>query len=205
MFSERNKMTLKSDDNKTYFIDRNGYAFYYIMEFYRTGKILWPGEIKNQENMMKLVTIQQLEIEIEYFQIPFDDTSFSLIHKSAANTIDEIILSLIQMIKIHLGNFGNNISMLIRESSIELSQPKNQPKLELLIPASHSALLYKILKNDDKSIGNYLQSKFSHVNLAWSCTSYSNLNNFIIFSVKISFELNFDKVLDYSIIGRKND
>ncbi|RGB40856.1 BTB/POZ protein [Rhizophagus diaphanus] len=200
MFSERNKMTLKSDDNKTYFIDRNGYAFYYIMEFYRTGKILWPGEIKNQENMRKLVTIQQLEIEIEYFQIPFDDTFLSLVHKSAANIIDEIILSLIQMIKIHLENHGNLISMLIKESSIELSQDQNQPKPRLLIPASHSALLYRFLKNDDKSIGNYLESKFSHINLVWSCTSYTIIKNSITFSVKISFDLNFGKVLDYSIL-----
>ncbi|PKC63111.1 POZ domain-containing protein [Rhizophagus irregularis] len=200
MFSERNKMTLKSDDNKTYFIDRNGYAFYYIMEFYRTGKILWPGEIKNQENMMKLVTIQQLEIEIEYFQIPFDDTFLFLVHKSAANVIDKIILSLIQMIKIHLENFGDVISMLIKESSIEFSQDQNQPKLELLIPASQSALLHKFLKHNDKSIGNYLESKFSHINLVWSCTTYTIFKNSFAFLVRISFELNFNRILDYSII-----
>lgn len=204
MFSERNKMTLKSDDNKTYFIDRNGYAFYYIMEFYRTGKILWPGEIKNQEsNMMKLVTIQQLELEIEYFQIPVDD-DLSLIYKSAANGVDEIISSLIRMIKIHLGNYGNLIHMSIERSSIQLFQ-YNQPKLELLIPASHSALFFKILNSNDKSIENYLQTKFSHINLTWSCTPYTNLNGSIAFRVKISFELNFDTVFDYSIIKRKND
>ncbi|PKK66612.1 hypothetical protein RhiirC2_753166 [Rhizophagus irregularis] len=186
MFSERNKMTLKSDDNKTYFIDRNGYAFYYIMEFY--------------QNMMKLVTIQQLEIEIEYFQIPFDDTFLFLVHKSAANVIDKIILSLIQMIKIHLENFGDVISMLIKESSIEFSQDQNQPKLELLIPASHSALLHKFLKHNDKSIGNYLESKFSHINLVWSCTTYTIFKNSFAFLVRISFELNFNRILDYSII-----
>ncbi|CAB5351562.1 unnamed protein product [Rhizophagus irregularis] len=161
MFSERNKMTLKSDDNKTYFIDRNGYAFYYIMEFYRTGKFYGP---------------------------------------SAANVIDKIILSLIQMIKIHLENFGDVISMLIKESSIEFSQDQNQPKLELLIPASHSALLHKFLKHNDKSIGNYLESKFSHINLVWSCTTYTIFKNSFAFLVRISFELNFNRILDYSII-----
>ncbi|GBB90881.1 hypothetical protein RclHR1_00180019 [Rhizophagus clarus] len=204
MFSERNKMTLKSDDNKTYFIDRNGYAFYYIMEFYRTGKIVWPGEIKNQEsNMMKLVTVQQLEQEIEYFQIPVDDTYLSRVHKSAANVIDEITLSLIQMIKIHLENFGNIIYMRVKESSIEMIQyNKQQPELELLIPASHSALFYRLLKFDSGSIGNYLQSKFSYINLTWSCcASTSSLE----FSICISFELNFDAALNYSIIRRKDD
>ncbi|CAG8637351.1 7412_t:CDS:2, partial [Ambispora gerdemannii] len=41
MFAERNKALLHQTNNNEYFIDRNGHAFYYILEFYRTGKILW--------------------------------------------------------------------------------------------------------------------------------------------------------------------
>ena len=84
-------MILKSDDNKTYFIDRNGLAFYYIMEFYRTGKILWPGEIEDQgSKMTKLVTTQQLEQELEYFQIPSNNDNVTLIYKLTRNFIDEL-------------------------------------------------------------------------------------------------------------------
>ncbi|RHZ67061.1 hypothetical protein Glove_303g142 [Diversispora epigaea] len=30
--------------NKEYFLNRNGRAFHYIVQFYRTGKLFWPGK-----------------------------------------------------------------------------------------------------------------------------------------------------------------
>ncbi|CAG8493035.1 1408_t:CDS:2 [Diversispora eburnea] len=48
--------------NKEYFFNRNGRAFYYIMEFYRTGKLLWPGGHDG-------VTYEEVEREFVYFNI----------------------------------------------------------------------------------------------------------------------------------------
>ncbi|CAG8491409.1 4471_t:CDS:2, partial [Scutellospora calospora] len=46
MFQPRNDSLLQPSNlhnhNNEYFFDRNGYAFRYILEFYRTGRILWP-------------------------------------------------------------------------------------------------------------------------------------------------------------------
>ncbi|CAI2171799.1 5898_t:CDS:2 [Funneliformis geosporum] len=52
-----------------YFIDRNGYAFRYVLEYYRTGQILWttsnePGGCYNG------VSRKEMILELEYFQIP---------------------------------------------------------------------------------------------------------------------------------------
>ncbi|CAG8531717.1 347_t:CDS:2 [Ambispora gerdemannii] len=43
MFQERNQQILHPIDkeNNEYFFDRNGRAFHYIMEFYRTGQLIW--------------------------------------------------------------------------------------------------------------------------------------------------------------------
>ncbi|CAG8659277.1 15025_t:CDS:2, partial [Funneliformis caledonium] len=52
-----------------YFIDRNGYAFRYVLEYYRTGQILWttsnePGGCCNG------VSRKEMILEFEYYQIP---------------------------------------------------------------------------------------------------------------------------------------
>ena len=100
MFQERNRKLQLPNKDGEYFFDRNSKAFHYVMEFYRTGKILWPGEIEDQESKMtKLVTTQQLEQELEYFQIPFNNVNASLIYKSAGNSIDELIIQMISFRK----------------------------------------------------------------------------------------------------------
>ena len=111
------------------------------------------------------------------------------------------------MIKIHSGNLGDSISMLIGKYTIELNQPNHQPKLELLIPLSSSATLYRILDNHDRLIGDYLQSQFSHIQLKWSCNKYQNKTRAMGhvregFQITILFELNIETVLKNSIIGR---
>ncbi|RIA99060.1 hypothetical protein C1645_800782 [Glomus cerebriforme] len=41
MFHPRNQTMLHPVNGNEYFFDRNGHAFYYIMEYYRTGSIVW--------------------------------------------------------------------------------------------------------------------------------------------------------------------
>ncbi|CAG8576638.1 10407_t:CDS:2, partial [Racocetra fulgida] len=56
-----------------YFIDRNGHAFYFILEYYRTGEILWGDEIFESKEFKEFpVTKRAIELEIEYFKIPID-------------------------------------------------------------------------------------------------------------------------------------
>ncbi|RIB28246.1 BTB/POZ protein [Gigaspora rosea] len=61
MFQDRNKCMRHPINGNEYFFDRNSEAFYYIMEFYRTGRLIWPNESGK-------VTCKQLEEELDYFQ-----------------------------------------------------------------------------------------------------------------------------------------
>ncbi|CAG8603175.1 2045_t:CDS:2, partial [Acaulospora morrowiae] len=77
MFSERNQEMLHPVNGNEYFIDRNGRAFHYIMEFYRTGKHTWDPDIghqhlKSESNSIEclVVTKKELDEELDYFQIP---------------------------------------------------------------------------------------------------------------------------------------
>ncbi|CAG8637251.1 15744_t:CDS:2, partial [Dentiscutata erythropus] len=46
MFHPRNKEMLHPTNGNEYFIDRSGYAFYYILEYYRTGSIIWSPALE---------------------------------------------------------------------------------------------------------------------------------------------------------------
>ncbi|CAG8446148.1 8315_t:CDS:2 [Ambispora leptoticha] len=80
MFQERNQQILHPIDveNNEYFFDRNGRAFHYIMEFYRTGKPIWEDifdrkntHTTNYNNCIHdYVSEKELLIELDYFQIP---------------------------------------------------------------------------------------------------------------------------------------
>jgi hypothetical protein len=67
MFQERNEELLKSNENE-YFFDRNGKAFHYIMEYYRTGKIF----LIEGNNNNNFITNQELKIEMDFFQISYE-------------------------------------------------------------------------------------------------------------------------------------
>jgi hypothetical protein len=63
MFNESNRALVHPTNGNEYFIDRNGYAFRYVLEYYRTGKILWTKD--NTE-----ITQKELITEFDYFKIP---------------------------------------------------------------------------------------------------------------------------------------
>ncbi|KAF0485256.1 nucleotide binding protein 1-like protein [Gigaspora margarita] len=50
MFHPRNKEMLHPTNGNEYFIDRNGYTFYYIMEYYRTGSIVWSPALETSSD-----------------------------------------------------------------------------------------------------------------------------------------------------------
>ncbi|CAG8558167.1 7804_t:CDS:2 [Ambispora gerdemannii] len=63
MFQEHNSSMLHPANGNEYFFDRNGKAFHYIMEFYRTGKFLYISELKDG------TTRDEIQAEFDFFQI----------------------------------------------------------------------------------------------------------------------------------------
>ncbi|RHZ67066.1 hypothetical protein Glove_303g145 [Diversispora epigaea] len=104
---------------KEYFLNRNGRAFHYIMELYRTGKPLWPNE-------SDVVTCEEIEREFEYFQIltikviqkDFDD----FVSESRKKILPLLLFSLFFQCCIHIkllirlyGNFNNTVTIEITD------------------------------------------------------------------------------------------
>ncbi|KAG9285935.1 hypothetical protein G9A89_000155 [Geosiphon pyriformis] len=66
MFSDRNSKLLHPRNGNEFFIDRNGQAFHFILEYYFTGRITWsPSTIVAGSTITK----QELDEELDYFQI----------------------------------------------------------------------------------------------------------------------------------------
>ncbi|CAB4401356.1 hypothetical protein RhiirA5_497854 [Rhizophagus irregularis] len=75
MFQERNQQLRHPTNGNEYFFDRNGYAFRYILEFYRNGKLLLPDFKDNDISGHGLTNVSYKELlqEVDYFQIPIED------------------------------------------------------------------------------------------------------------------------------------
>ncbi|CAG8489875.1 10841_t:CDS:2 [Diversispora eburnea] len=50
MFHPRNQAMLHPTNGNEYFIDRNGYAFHFVMEYYRTGTVVWRPEFESSSD-----------------------------------------------------------------------------------------------------------------------------------------------------------
>ena len=94
MFSPENEALLKPayPGGNEYFIDRNGHAFYFIMEFYRTGEITWSDNISSTKEFP--VTKRALDLEIEYFQIPLAEKRAERNLQKKVTVVDEFTSAL---------------------------------------------------------------------------------------------------------------
>ncbi|CAG8503817.1 10583_t:CDS:2 [Dentiscutata erythropus] len=90
-------------------------AFYYIMEFYQTGKVAWPTESEN-------VTCKQPEEELDYFQIPFNKSTIicSSALETARNNLNNIIWGFDELIIRCCNYLINNIKFEIGSSGIRV-------------------------------------------------------------------------------------
>ncbi|CAG8563274.1 1188_t:CDS:2 [Dentiscutata erythropus] len=136
MFQERNRSMLHPRNGNEYFIDRNGYAFRYILEFYRNGKILWNE--RSDKNTVP-VTKEELDQEIDYFQIPVKDVSLISGEKTVAAKVDAFVAALKELIHEAMDQLQTEIHLKFYEDG--------QPGLQYWSPAyRQSAIVENILR-----------------------------------------------------------
>ncbi|CAJ0831179.1 13500_t:CDS:2 [Entrophospora sp. SA101] len=153
MFQERNKSLLKPTDNDNeYFFDRNGRAFHYIMEYYRTGKYLWDPFDHSRKADNFNISRMELENELDYFQIPFPNQRLREVSLKHRKIIDDIINVLEEPIYKSLERFETYISFKFSDdnkictsdleigvnncyNAIQIIHSKIKEKLEIKFPS----------------------------------------------------------------------
>ncbi|CAG8534952.1 5851_t:CDS:2 [Ambispora leptoticha] len=97
MFAERNQHLLKPKNGNEYFFDRNGRAFHYIMEYYRSGKLYFPTKFDDKHSEF-WATREEVESELDYFQINIEDHHIKEVHLQLSRYLDEFLVFLEEQI-----------------------------------------------------------------------------------------------------------
>ncbi|KAF0524914.1 BTB/POZ protein [Gigaspora margarita] len=182
MFQDQNECIKNSVNGNEYFFNRNGELFCYIMEFYRTGKLLFPTMFLWNEDQGSRITYQHFEEELDYFQINKSKLFSSLASQIAKNSIDRYISSLEQSIISNYISFNNKISLSISD--------RNR--------SGNSVCDYKaydILTNMKEKIEKHLVETFSELKLKWECQQkYDNISHCSFFEINISISSPIEKL-----------
>jgi len=162
MFSPRNREMLKIENGEV-FIDRDGYLFWYILQFYRTGVI---PTIPTSHATASLIAFSQEDLarEIDYYQLPLpaptEPSPSVLATTLGSKTVDEFISALCSTAKDTLANFRTNLAFTYFQHPREckdywandvVSHPWTARLKEFEIVG------FEILESVGQEIGQYLQ------------------------------------------------
>ncbi|CAG8584146.1 9612_t:CDS:1 [Paraglomus occultum] len=178
MFQERNRDMLHPSNGNEYFFDRDGRAFYYIMEYYRKGTVPYYDDCGQSMHHCNLVPRTQLEGELDFFQIPkppvIEAPSITVTEEYAAQLLNNFIDMLKKVLREAHSQLYSRVSMTFVSKSFEdfAIAPGIESAIRLATPYAFSG--YRILRNfpelsehlkEDSSISDcYIQKGFRRVN-----------------------------------------
>ncbi|KAF0396105.1 K+ channel tetramerization subfamily protein [Gigaspora margarita] len=216
MFAERNKALLHPINGNEYFIDRNGYTFYYILEFYRTGKIFWREHqhlrlpVQRSNGAMQIlghqISREELEEELHYFQLPINSIWSSLTQRAAAARLDSFVAALKEVIYQVLGELKPKVE-------IDFRRNKHQPHVKIYGIDTDVAVIFHVINNIVRpfgSVGYALLDRFGaeigcHIQrtipeLHWELQHVDNYNWYCV-KMSTTEEFDYDKIIQNSCLA----
>ncbi|CAG8512793.1 4940_t:CDS:2 [Ambispora gerdemannii] len=171
MFAERNQALLKPKNGNEYFFDRNGRAFYYIMEYYRTGKLSFPTHADNNSSGLR-VSRSEIESELDYFQINLTGLHTKEVHLEISKKLDEFVAFLEEQLLIKMSLMKEKVHFEVSETHVLFSEFPRKQSLKI------DEYKYQLAKRFHHSISQHLRNKFKGTNVYSWLMSPSNSNNF---------------------------
>ncbi|CAG8448020.1 BTB/POZ protein [Gigaspora rosea] len=210
MFADRNVELLNPINEKEYFIDRDGNLFRYIIQFYRTGKIYWPLSKNNLQYYLESesksttpITIQELEDELDFYQIPFNKQEIS--SNIIVEKLDNFVAALIKVAKEVIATHETEVIITFSRNGwppfYKFGQPyvKESSIMETVdkIIKPFGTVGYKLLNKYGINIGRHLQHKIK--NLSWQ-SGYSQSREQLKICMSVNITLDDKEVLKASCL-----
>ncbi|CAG8442021.1 1304_t:CDS:1 [Diversispora eburnea] len=162
------------------------------MEFYRSGNLFWPlGSIE--------ITREEIDKEFKYIhQIEKKNKNYiTLAIKSAANTFDQFILTLDELIILFYKNFKNEIILFFYEDGEIRASGFSKFPIEFNegFAPFKGGIAYNLLMAMGQHIKSHLEQNFEKINLKWECNR-CNFESYL--RVDINFTIDLTKIIENS-------
>ncbi|CAG8505889.1 4737_t:CDS:2 [Paraglomus brasilianum] len=204
MFHPRNQELLRPVDGTTneYFFDRDGNAFYYVMEFYRTGTISWhpphdpPATPKYSQFPIPktpaspttgtsivactdgqcppfITSLAQIENEFLFFQIRQPYTKGDLSYKAGGELLDDFAYAIEELICCAIAKIVDRIAVTFYRDGTPMECPISTPGNKL---KDFSVNGYCIINHFYEDIKGYLESVYPQIQFKLDFgTNYKNV------------------------------
>ncbi|CAH1763498.1 1137_t:CDS:2 [Entrophospora sp. SA101] len=151
----------------------------------------------------------ELELELDYFQIPVENVKIDWLIQNASNNVDKFVEIFEKLIEEHYGLFIDRIILRFYETGYILYE--NIVYKHQIHTFKHLAEMkinyFNLLNIMGKQLACYFQSKYSEIKLNWRCyraidfnRNSTQLYKNIYMKLQINFTINSSKIKDNSCI-----
>ncbi|KAG9304793.1 hypothetical protein G9A89_016823 [Geosiphon pyriformis] len=180
MFQNRNSELLNLTNGNEYFIDRSGHLFHFIMQFYRTGCLVWPKE----GSSMMPIDRRELSEELDYFLIPRIHPFDERIGREINNFTESLIDALLSVLWAKQPNSGEFIEInftfkILQYSSVSFFSKDDSlsyDRLRSFLKSDRNNTIY-MFKQFGEEIGNRLERDIP--GFSWTLEELEETQNWI--------------------------
>ncbi|RIA83531.1 BTB/POZ protein [Glomus cerebriforme] len=175
-----NEKMVKFENENEIFLDRNGRAFHYILEFYRTNKFLWRDHEHYEQTpedisrgcCANMITKEEMKAEIDFFQLNIELSSPPPVIEKPdprAEMLNKFIGVMESFISTAKGLYVHkiNITFPCYDKDSFFIEPKIKMLVDIIYPFFDSG--YRLLEKYGKDIGIYLEENDNE--LKWECNT----------------------------------